>query len=894
MCHHQNNSAHAQHEDEQPAYLLPTDVLPACVQDGATYKISLVVEPPEDGVGSQEEQSGFFGRVTIAIDVRNPVKEFPINSVGLELLTISFVDAAGVDRSPKLRHDDEMQRVWLCFDEELAKGTGTLDIAYLGSFNPSLRGLYLSWFEHEGRKLSIASTQSQPADFRSWVPSFDQPNYKFTYQFQLTVPRHLVARSNAPIVSEEDLDGSNLKVVRFGITNPLPTYLAAIAVGPFETLGSFTVGDTEVCIWSPLGQKHLTAFARKVMTDGLPRLEEFHGSKYPNPKLDLMAIPDFAFGAMENDGMFTFRSELLLIDEDHAQVQQLVRAAEVILHETDHTWDGNLVTMFNWSQLSLNELRATYMSQRISHEMFPEWDIWTRFATRRVMAQEIDGLTVTRPIVSPIHRIEECESIVDAITYSKGSAVMLQGETFLESVRPGQFKLGIQAFNQTYRFGNATTGELWDMISAVADFDFRSFMDSWMLQRGFPTVTVARVGRDSIKVTQSPFKYLGEQADSNQVWQVPLFIRAYTRGGVVETTLLLTESEQVFDLAGDFDWLVVNAGGFGFYRVQYAPDLMQEVISHLQSDLSAVERVDTLADSWALVQSGSLNLATYLGLLQSFVNDGDPTVWGIISESLDKLYDMTPISARAGFSRFVLELVMPLFIKLGWEPGPSESPQLTELRGMLLNLRGLHMTGDHKSGVYDYLYSYWHWRDGTASVQLDVLRAVVNVMAISEVGDAAAKTYEAFAEHFSKAASPQIEDIFRRSLALFPGEEQIHATLSMMLKGAIKAQDAAIVLVLMLKKNRNAREYIFPFIVDNFDQLKKRFPPILLMRALDGLSYLYREGDTDRVSEFFYMRKTDLIGFERPIAQTLEWQRINAAMFQRLAPQLTVCFATAS
>ncbi len=902
-CHKCTTHAHQDDATIRPAYMLPMDVMPLDLPDLPGYQITLAPEIYGDN-------PHFEGSVAISILVNTPVKEFPINSVDLHLQMVRVTDSTGNPRKPILREDPENERVWLCFDEELATGKGEIFIKYRGKFNPQLQGFYLSEYQNEqGETETIASTQSQPADFRRWVPSFDQPGptgYKSRFQFTVVVDADLTVRSNAEITEVKGVPSTNDEVKRcggkkkvcFAPTNMLPTYVAALAIGKLESSDPIMVSGVEVRIWGTPGKKHLMDFALEVLERGLPLLENFHGAKYPNKKLDLIAVPNFPFGAMENDGMFIFREELLLVDKARATVAQFARVAEVVLHEADHTWDGNKITMMDWSQLSLNELRATFMAQLIADMIYPEWDTWTRFAQSRAQAMLVDGLENTRPIVSVINHVNECPSIVDAITYLKGSAVMRQGQMFLDMTIPGGFERGVQHFNTLYEWGNASTEQLWDAIGEKTGFDFTAFMDTWMLQPGFPTVTVTRNGASKITVSQSPFKYLHEAGDADQLWQIPLFIRTYTNKSddcmipeisytVKEHVLLLTEREQTFDL-GDFNWLVVNAGGHGFYRVQYDNELLSKVLSHLQTDLSAVERFNVLNDAWALLQAGSMNVSSYLGLVKKYENEHDPNVWKLISSSLIKLGQIAPVSAQCAFKEFVFDVALKRFQELGWEAHEDDTPQISELRGTIIGLLGYQKFDEIINQTE--MYAYFPWLNNEA-VDADVLNAAVRVLALN----GGKVTYAKFVGHLKKNdLTPQQERMFLEALCCFPDSKSAAKTLDMIDSGEIKAQMGGILINWLMQQTDAVRDYTWQFVKDEFEELKGKFPTGLFIRALEGARFLDKPENSADVADFFAANAALLKGSEKPVAQTLEWQRINTAFRRRCAEGLRLVFWSAT
>lgn len=842
--------------------MLPTDVVP--YDDDLlvpAYKIFL--EPEFGG-----ENPHFWGAVSIAISVRDSVHEFPINSVDLVFDQVSLTDVKGVRRTPELREDKENQLVWLCFDEPLPCGVASLNIVYSGKFNEQLRGFYLSQYQNaDGETRYIASTQSQPADFRRWVPSFDQPGpteYKVRMKLVVSADSALTVRSNAAIRKVED-KGSKT-VTHFETTNKLPTYVFALAVGDLESSPVSKISGVEVRIWATPGKTHLMGFSLDVLEKALPMLEKFHGVKYPNRKLDLIAVPNFAFGAMENDGMFIFREELLLVDQSKASVSQLARVAEVVIHETDHTWDGNRITMMDWSQLSLNELRATFMAHLVADQIFPEWGVWERFAQDRSSAMQTDALASTRSIVTAINRIEECESIVDVITYEKGAAVLRQGQMFLESIVPGGFQSGMQHFNQLYGFGNATTAQLWDAIGEKTDFDFRSFMDTWMLQPGFPVITVLRA-RNGITLQQGLFTYLAPPDGADPIWKVPVFVRHYKDGKATEQTFLLESEQQTFELSDDYDWLVVNAGGHGFYRVVYDAALRVKLKHHL-NELSAVERFNYIDDAWAMLHADLITDATYVEILSDFAGETDPNVWRLIAGSVIRLHDVLPSSHQSTVKRIGVELATSQLNRLGWHAKDTDTTRDSELRGVIIDLLGfLQVDGikEQARKIYDA------WMQDRDAVNADVFAASLKVLAYT--GDE--ELHGEYVRELRGELTPQQVSVFLRAICCFPDNWTAAKTFALLLGGVVKTQMGGSLLNCLLQ-NANVRNQTWRSIKTHLAELNKVLPTILLMRALEGVRFLDGEADRKDIEAFFADNLDLLRGSERTIAQTLEWQAINS------------------
>lgn len=880
-----------------PAYFLPQDVVPATLPgDEPEYRLRIhsVIKGPDPH---------FSGSVSIAVDVRNSVDAFPINALDMELSDVKFADCTGAVHMAKLTVDPVKQQVMLSFDQKLPVGPGLLTIGnYRASFNKKLKGFYLSSVVGEnGETYTVGCTQSEPADFRRWVPSFDQPgpvDYKCKFSVVAEVPADQAVRSNGADLRVEHLPNGN-KLVYFETSNRLPTYVIAQVVGDLESSDPIEVGGdpidaggVEVRVWAPPGNKHLMGFALEVVRRGLPELEKFHGQKYPNRKLDLIAVPGFAAGAMENDGMFTFRMEYVLVNQATATVAQLLQVAIIVLHELDHTWDGNRHTMEDWSQLSLNELRATFMSNLIADKLFPEFRVWDKFAQDRAAAMDVDSLKSTRSVVSPVETLEATEAQFDVITYQKGSAVLRAMQTALDARVENGFQRGMQSFNKDprYDWGNATTEELWTSISEATGYDVLSFMEGWTKQSGFPIVSVKRAGGSSIVVRQTRFT-LDAGPESDQLWQVPLFVRAYDRdGNATETLLDLDEREQVFDLGADFQWIVVNAGGHGFYHTSYDDELFQRLAANAQTKLSGVERFILLNDAWAALQTGRLSAKLYLELVLTFQHDREPNVWRIISMSLGHLGSFGSEKCRSTMCTLIGELTAPLYQELGWRRFPGETPQVTELRGLILGIMGRQrLPGFERLARKN---AYLPWLAGADDIDADVLAAAIGAVATEGDAGTHAELFALIDSAVGAGAAPKLRNLTPQqktmvltALTRLRESALAQLTLSMVFDGRIELQMSGSVVSFLLA-NSSVRYGVWATFKERFAELSEKLPISLLMRAVQGIGCLDRPEDEQDVQEFLSQHAERFTGSEVLLSQVVDHQHLNIAVRARCEPEM--------
>ncbi len=558
------------------------------------------------------------------------------------------------------------------FDEEVEPGDHILDITFSGILNDKLRGFYRSTFvDGEGVQHVIATTQFESIDARRAFPCWDEPDRKAVFAITLDVPAGLTAVSNSPVVHEEDLPDGRHRF-SFGDTIAMSTYIVAFVVGNLEVTGPVDVDGIPLSVVHVPGKAHMTGFALECGAHALRFFVDWFGIPYPGQKLDLIAIPDFAAGAMENLGAVTFREAEVLIDPDDAAQPELERIAEVIEHEIAHMWFGDLVTMKWWNGIWLNEAFATFMSLLCLDDFRPEWKAWVSYAGMRAAAMQIDSLSTTRPIEYPVIAPEDAEGMFDLLTYEKGAGVLRMIERFLGGDR---FRDGVRAYLEAHLLSNTETTDLWDAIEVVAgDQPIRAIMDSWIFQGGYPLVHAAAGESGDLYLSEEPFSLLQSARDDDPVpadesawprgpfapeetsigedWLVPVIV-GLREGGAptsfgdlpeesqgTRRVLLTSEGAELRLSEADETPLgaltVVNVGGHGFYRVRYDSDLFSDLVGNLDR-LERLERFALVSDTWACAVAGVTELSDFLALTANLGTETDASVWGVVVSAINRL-----------------------------------------------------------------------------------------------------------------------------------------------------------------------------------------------------------------------------------------------------------------
>jgi len=808
----------------------------------------------------------FSGEETITVTVGEAVREVVLNAVDLEVGAVAARDARGRQVLGRAELEPADERARLVFPEPLAPGGWRLHLAFTGVLNDKLRGFYRSRYtDVDGVEHVLAATQFEATDARRAFPCWDEPAFKAVFAATLVIDEKLQAVSNTRVLETRPGTRPGTKIVRFADTIVMSTYLVAFVVGELEATDPLMVGHTPVRVWCVPGKQPIARFGQAIAAFSLEFFEQYYGMPYPGDKLDFLAIPDFASGAMENLGAITFRETALLVDEKTATHNELERVADVVAHEVAHMWFGDLVTMSWWNGIWLNEAFATFMEMLCVDAWKPEWERWVTFGVSRAAALALDGLRSTRPIEFPVTAPKEAEAMFDALTYEKGASVLRMLEQHLG---PEAFREGIRRYLTRHAFANTETRDLWDALGAA------HIMEEWIFSPGYPVITVTEAaGR--LVLAQERFTYLGATADAGrQRWRVPVMLRLRV-GGIERTEkLLLTSAEERLELPGAPDWVIANAGGDGYYRVRYAPPLLGKLAAHAAAVATPIERFNLVNDAWASTVAGVMSLAEYLTLTARLREETDRNVWTALIGSFAYLNRVIDTAERPRLQALVRDRLGPMVIRLGWEPGTGENELTRQLRGDLLAAIGT--LGDDPAAQA-------RARELSAGdptlVDPPVLSAAIAITAFAG-GDA---EYDDMLRRFKAAKTPQDEQRYLYALAAFRPPALVGRTLERTLSGEFRTQDAPFVVRAMLM-NVYARELAWRFAKARWQEMAAKYPASAYRRMWEGIVGLATPPLEQEVIEFFRTTGIDLGG--KKLAQYLEQLRIAVAFHER-RPRLT-------
>jgi len=828
--------------DTTNPYRLGDEVLPR------TYRLTLAPDL---------DRAVFAGEVEIDVEITTPVEAIVLNAVDLEITSAS-VSIAGASHECSVSIDTETERATLDPGISLPAGPATVTMVFTGILNDQLVGFYRSTFvDPDGVTRTIATTQMEATDARRAFPCFDEPAKKASFEISLVVPDGLAAYSNSPVVSEDDT-GHGTRLVRFAPTMVMSTYLVAFIVGPFEATEPVDVDGTPVRIIYPPGMGHLAPFSAEVAAFSLRYFTEYFAIPYPGDKLDLIAIPDFAFGAMENLGLVTFRETALLVDPETASRNEVERVVDVVAHEIAHMWFGDLVTMGWWEGIWLNEAFATFMEIKCTDAFRPNWHRWVGFGTSRQAAMAIDGLHSTRPIEFVVHSPADARGMFDLLTYEKGGSVLRMLEQHLGE---DTFRDGIRRYLTAHAYGNTVTKDLWDALSAASGQPVGDIMDTWILQGGHPILSVV-----DGTVTQSPFAYgpAGAESAIGSTWQVPLSTRPLDSDVVTRQVL------------GDTPVTVapgtlVNAGGWGVYRTSYGASELAEITSHLPA-LQPLERATLVADTWAATLAGRQDAAGFLRLAAGLGTQIEPATWAVVSTALHTIDAFIAESDRPALAAATTSLFGDLHDLLGWESTDDVDEQAPTLRSMVLGILG---TLGEDAGIRAEAGQ----RFAAGDPEGDIAGAIISI--VGSLGRR--EDFATVVERYRAASSPQSEVRNLYGLTGFASTELSLEAFDLA-RTEIRSQDAPYVIARLLG-NHTAGDKVFAALVATWDACLDRIPNDSHSRMLGGITQQIKDPAHARAVADFLVAHP-LHSGQRTVLQDIERMMVGVAFAEREAPRI--------
>ncbi len=809
-------------------------------------------------------QDGFTGSTDIEIEIRQPAEVIWLNATELTVESATLRTAAGEMKARAIPGGDDF--VGLAFDKPPAAGKGTLHLAFRGTLNTKSSG---GLFKNKVAAEWYVYTQFESIDARRAFPCFDEPSFKIPWQVTLHVKREHMALSNTA-AEKEAKESGGMKSVRFAQTRPLPSYLVAMAVGPFEAVNAGTVGAKRVPlrIITPRGMTGQAKYAAEVTPQILGALEDYFGIPYPYPKLDSIAVPLF-FGAMENPGLITYGQTLILSKPEEDSLGRQRGYASTAAHEMAHMWFGDLVTTSWWDDIWLNEAFATWMDSQTLRRWKPEWHVDISDAGGRQGAMDTDDKVSARKIRQPITSKNDIANAFDNITYGKGAAVIYMFEQWLG---PQVFRQGVQAYLKKHADGNATADDFLAALSAAAGKDIAPVFSTFLEQAGVPLLTAelkCGSGKPAVAVSQKRFLPLGSKPVDQQVWQIPVCVR-YDGSGKSECTVVSEPRAEIPLAAAERcpAWVMMNAGESGYYRTLYRGELMKTLLSGHGEHLTPEERVGVLGDVQALVTSGDLPAAEALAMVPEFAGDSTRQVASTTIAIVEGVgYQLVPENLRPNYQRFVRKVYGPRAHEMGWTSKPGESDDARLLRPELIGL--VANEGEDPELVAQAVELARKWLDNHSAVEPDMVGVALNTAA--RHGDKA--LYDRMTALLKKTGDPHEHQDLLGALGSFRDPELVKANFQMLLNGEVDPRESLGLLFGPLG-DPATRSLPFELVRDNYDALAAKLPSAadsdysaFLPNVAGGFCDVQHRAE---VAGFFKDRSAKAVGGPRILAHTLE------------------------
>ncbi len=779
----------------------------------------------------------FSGAETIDLMLAQPVESITLNAA-----EIKFGSVVALVNGSKLKAtvttDEAKQQATLAFAQTIPAGKIALQIEYTGILNNELRGFYLS----KTAKRNYAVTQFEATDARRAFPSFDEPAFKATFDIALTVDKGDTVISNTNMVSDTPGPVIGEHTVKFATTPKMSTYLVAFLVGDFQCVSGASDGVPIRACATP-DKVEEGKFAVSAAEFVLHYYDTYFGIKYPMPKLDMIAIPDFEAGAMENFGAVTYRETDLLIDEKTASLDAKKRVGQVVAHEMAHQWFGDMVTMDWWNNIWLNEGFATWMENKPTAAWHPEWKVPQDVAADLDNTLNLDGAQTTRTIRATADTPEEINEMFDGISYGKAGAVLNMVENYLGKET---FRQGVHNYLAAHLYANATAEDFWNAQTANSHKPVDKIMESFIAQPGVPGLSFAEPQGGAVGVSQQRF-FLSpsSKGDRSQMWSVPVCLSSTDKKSGCE---VLSATQQSLTVP-QAPFFFANSGGKGYYRSSYPADIYAKLVANVESGLNPEERISLIGDQWALVRANKASVGSYLDLVAAVRDDSSGTVLDsalIGIRGIDAQIASTD-AEHEELAAWVRKTFKPALDRLG-PAAMSDVAEKRELRATLFGILGTmgsdpDVIAQAKTIAEKYLAD-------PQSVDPTLAETATAIAAIN--GDAA--FFDKLQKVYETSANPEQQEGALYRLALFKDPALERRELDYTLSGKVRNQDSARMLAGPLR-SRETRELAWQYIQQNWEQAKAQLTPLVASRFVGATGSFCSAESRDQVVSFFSTHK---------------------------------------
>ncbi len=806
----------------------------------------------------------FVGTESITIDCKKSTTTITMHCAELKIKSCQVKSAEKIIKStPKINEKKEELQIIL---GGKIKGKATINLEFQGILNDRLLGFYRSQYKQGGKTKYLATTQFEAADARRAFPCWDEPEAKATFEISIIADNKFTAISNMPVKSKKKV--GNKTVYKFDKTPIVSTYLIYLGVGEFEYLTGKT-GKTQIRVVTTKGNKSKGKFSLELGKKLLTSYEKYFGIKYPLPKLDLIAVPDFAAGAMENWGAITFRETILLYDPKTSSTRTKQFIAEVISHEIAHQWFGNLVTMKWWNDLWLNESFATFMATKFVDKFYPEWDLWNQFVEDAMnVAMGLDSLKTTHPIDVKVNSPAEIREIFDAISYDKGGCVLRMLEHY---VGEPNFQKGLKKYLSDFKYKNAEGTDLWNAIGKASKMPVTSMINTWLKQPGFPLVEINQDG-NTLKLKQKRYLLESDKKFSKGLWTIPLSL------GLEDeiTKKLFSKKSMSVKISKNTIGFVANYGRTGFYRVKYDEGILLDLKMLVdQKRIPAIDRWAIQNDLFSLCVSGDEQVRNYLDFSDAYFNEDSYLASVNVAHNLASLYfrvfDET-------FAEEIYEYAANYFRKilfnLGWAPQKSDKHTDALLRTFVISALGKM---NDEEVTEEALQRYKKFLKSPGSLSPDLVEPICSIAA----WNGNAKTHTQLTKLYKNAKTMEEKLRFLGAMCGFKDKKLLIKSLNFSQTSEVRSQNMQLP-IMKVASNPYGDKVLWPWLKKNWKNLNKKVGHgnPLFNRIVASISAVADDSMEKEIKTFF--KKNPTPGTERTQTQTLERIRINSKFLRSM------------
>ena len=806
----------------------------------------------------------FDGLESVSINCKKSVNIITMNCAELKIKSCIVKSGKKIIKStPKINEKTEELQIKL---GEKIRGLCTVDLEFKGILNDRLLGFYRSKYQQNGKTKYLATTQFEAADARRAFPCWDEPEAKATFEISIIADNKFTAISNMPIKTKKKI--GNKITYNFQKTPLVSTYLIYLGVGEFEYLTG-KAGKIQIRVVTTKGNTSKGKFSLELGKKLLTSYEKYFGIKFPLPKLDLIAVPDFAAGAMENWGAITFRETILLYDPKTSSTRTKQFIAEVISHEIAHMWFGNLVTMKWWNDLWLNESFATFMATKFVDKFYPEWDLWNQFVEDAMnVAMGLDSLKTTHPIDVKVNSPAEIREIFDAISYDKGGCVLRMLENY---VGEPNFQKGLKKYLSDFKYKNAKGQDLWDAIGKASGMPVTTMINTWLKQPGFPLVEINQDG-NNLKIKQKRYLLESDKKFSKGLWSIPLSL-----GLEKETSkTLFSKKSMSVKLPKNTIGFVANYGRKGFYRVKYDEGILLDLKMLVdQKRIPPIDRWAIQNDLFSLCVSGDEQVRNYLDFSDAYFDEDSYLASVNVAHNLASLY------FRAFDEKFIEEIrsyainyFRKILSNLGWEPQKSDKHTDALLRTFTIAVLG-KMNDD--SVTVEAIRKYHKFLKSPSSLSPDLIETICSIAA----WNGNSKTFAELKKLYTNAKTMEEKLRFLGAMCGFQDKKLLVRTLNFSQTSEVRSQNMQLP-IMKVAGNPYGEKVLWPWLKKNWKNINKKVGHgnPLFNRIVASIAGVADDSMENEIKLFFKNNPTP--GTERTQSQTLERIRINSKFLRTM------------